>query len=588
MNKIIIVGHPFSGYQDVEALLNSSGVAAAQPSYHERITPGDIGSTLRKAHGLASVDQLTSGDQIRQVSVGSVWNGMALDLLRGNLEQPLWGWSDPQAIYFLDYWKQLDPTLIFVLVYNHPRTVLSQDPSGAQDLTSEALEQRIHQWQIYNEALLHFHHRNKDRSLLVHGQQVGISAKKYVQQVRARISNNQSTNAELLLTDPNFDPVAQEMAPSQVQISDKSTEDQHWLQTLTSTQENPLKQFLAGELIELYPKAVQLYEELQAVASLPAGDVGTVEINSLAAWRAMSDLYRQSQVLDRQTYEKQQYIALLEGKQEELAKQNRESVEENKLLLAQLHQVQEELEINFIEGRQKIQELEGVQKASSEQQQKIKELQLQLKNLNEQVEKKEQQLQQSKELLQKNSKELQAQLNTLNEQLKDKKNQLDLVQKQSQEDSKGLKEENELLLAQLHQVQEELERYFLENRELKAHQQPVYFGAAERLKSGLSYRLGAAIIERSRKVWPLPFLPFSLWVLARRHRKEQPESAQNLPSLEEYRDYHEAQKAQKQLSFRLGTAWLKHIRRPWGWMFMPFALIGAHHSYRQYRKELSK
>jgi len=176
----------------------------------------------------------------------------------------------------------------------------------------------------------------------------------------------------------------------------------------------------------------------------------------------------------------------------------------------------------------------------------------------------------------------------LNEQLKDKKNQLDLVQKQSQEDSKGLKEENELLLAQLHQVQEELERYFLENRELKAHQQPVYFGAAERLKSGLSYRLGAAIIERSRKVWPLPFLPFSLWVLARRHRKEQPESAQNLPSLEEYRDYHEAQKAQKQLSFRLGTAWLKHIRRPWGWMFMPFALIGAHHSYRQYRKELSK
>ena len=28
----------------------------------------------------------------------------------GNLEENFWGWSDPNAIYLLDYWKQLDPT----------------------------------------------------------------------------------------------------------------------------------------------------------------------------------------------------------------------------------------------------------------------------------------------------------------------------------------------------------------------------------------------------------------------------------------------------------------------------------------------
>ena len=50
MNKIIIVGHPSSEYQDVETLLNDCGMSAAKPSRNEGILPVEIGAILCKAH----------------------------------------------------------------------------------------------------------------------------------------------------------------------------------------------------------------------------------------------------------------------------------------------------------------------------------------------------------------------------------------------------------------------------------------------------------------------------------------------------------------------------------------------------------
>lgn len=549
MNKIIIVGHPFSGYRDVENQLRRVGVAAAQPSRQEGTSAAEVGSILCRAHGVSPVGQLDLHEKITQVNVGAVWNGMALDLMMGNLDQPHWCWSDPQAVHFLDYWKQLDPSLLFVLVYNHPRTVLSQDPGGAYDLTSEDLERRAHQWQVYNEALLHFFYRNKDRSLLLHAQN---SANKHVLKMLTGVMDLKciaaDSSAQLEDTADSFVGDRQESRMHNLPVVHR-----YWMDHFSADRENPLKQFLAGELLGGEHKSLQLYEELQAVASLPAEDgTGASASSALAAWRVFADLYKQSQALGEQSLEKQQYLDVLEEKHQLLNKRNQESAEENELLLLQLHQVQEELESHFIEGQQKLKELESVQKSSSEQQQKVKDLQSQLESLNGQVKEKEQQLQQTKD--------------------------------QTEKNSQGLKEENELLLLQLHQVQEELERYYLENRELQANQSPVHYGAADRLKSDMTYQLGAAIINASRKVLPIPFLPLILWRVASRVRKEQKEG-QSLPALTEYRDFHEAEKVQKHLSYRLGVIWQKHIRTPWGWIYMPFALIGARIAYRRDRKE---
>ena len=530
MNKIIIVGHPFSGYLDVEARLKKSGVAAAQPSQHEGITAVEIGSVLSRAHGVTPVGELRLDERISQVSVGTVWNGMALDLLRGNLDHSLWCWSDPQAIHFLDYWKQLDPSLMFILLYNHPRSVLSQDPNGAYGLTSEDLEQRVHQWHAYNEALLHFYYRNRDRSLLLHAQPASLTGDQQILQLLSSMEQLKTSRFNPLLL-PQSGPTA--LNSQGLQYQNLPVVHRYWIDHFSADRENHLKQFLAGELIGEMHQSLQLYEELQAVANLPEeGSQHEMAGNALAAWRVFADLYKQSQVLGEQSLEKQQYIDVLEheqqllntqiGEKDSLLKRTEKSStqlkDENGLLLQQLHQVQEELERYFLESRKKEKELEGTK----------------------------------------------------------------------EESSKPLKDENDLLLQQLHQVQEELERYFLENRELKNQQKPAYYGAAERLKGDLPYQLGSAIIERSRKLWPLPFLPISMWRISCRHRKHIKETEENLPPLVDYRDYHEAEKAQKHLSYRLGMAWLRHIRTPWGCLYMPFALFGAHRAYLRYRKEQGK
>lgn len=569
-NKIIIVGHPFSGYSGVEERLRKNGVAPAQPSFQEGITAVEIGSVLCRAHGITPVNQLRPDQTISQVPVGAVWNGMALDLMRGNLDCPLWCWSDPQAIHFLDYWKQLDPSLVFLLVYNHPRTVLSQDPGGAHGLTSDELEQRLHQWHVYNEALLHFFYRNRDHSLLLHAQPAGLPADQQMLQLLSGLLELESRNAHALLLPQNGSASVDTQTSQQQNLP---VVHRYWIDHFSAGKENQLKQFLAGQLVSEDHPSLQLYEELQAVANLPEEDALCEPSNgALAAWRVFADLYKQSQLLGEQSLEKQQYIDVLEDEQSSLnnligekdaqlreAKQNawvreEEFQQENELLLQQLHQVQEELEKHFIEGQQKLKELESVQKSSSEQQQKVKDLQSQLESLNGQVKEKEQQLQQTKDQTEKNSQEL--------------------------------KEENELLLLQLHQVQEELERYFLENRELQANQSPVYYGAADRLKGDMTYQLGATIMNASRKVLPIPFLPLILWRVAKRIRKQK--EGQSLPALTEYRDFHEAEKVQKHLSYRLGVIWQKHIRTPWGWIYMPFALIGARIAYHRDRKTLGK
>ena len=92
--------------------------------------------------------------------------------------------------------------------------------------------------------------------------------------------------------------------------------------------------------------------------------------------------------------------------------------EENELLLAQLHQVQEELESFFLKSKQ-------FEEAASQAAAKLK-----------------------AETDAKNAEAGKAQAEAAK--------------------AKDLQEENDLLLAQLHQVQEELERYYLKNKDLES------------------------------------------------------------------------------------------------------------------------
>ncbi|MXE51033.1 hypothetical protein FQ037_26220, partial [Escherichia coli] len=85
--------------------------------------------------------------------------------------QLFWGWSDPNLIFLLNYWLDLDDKLMFVLVYDKPQSVLI-DRKNETYVDERNIERKINNWNAYNSALLRFFLRNKKRCILVSSEQI--------------------------------------------------------------------------------------------------------------------------------------------------------------------------------------------------------------------------------------------------------------------------------------------------------------------------------------------------------------------------------------------------------------------------------
>lgn len=548
MNKIIVVGHPQSGSAEVLRLLIECGMAPALPSRRDNLTPAQISATLVKAHDVVPVEEVQSADQLQQIQVAPVWQGMVLDLMLSNLDQPLWGWADTQAVYLLDYWKEQDPQAVFVLVYDEPQTAytrLSLDQAGASD---DELRRRMDAWTAYNAALLHFHLRNPQRSVLVHARQVQSSAQSCLQHVSARINVPMLAPAGLQLSLPkNIDAI---VAAAEV-VSERAPVMQ-WasLGDIGHAEERGPSahvDLLANLLIDAHPYARNLYEELQAAANLPsamAGHRGHIADDAQAIYRAWQACVAQCQLERKHAHS----VHTLTAQIQTLQTEKQVGAQECQLLMGQLHEVQEELERRYLEGKQLAQELQALEPAVREKTKQLADAQAQIKQL-----------------------------------------QAACTSAPKQSASIELKQENALLLIQLHKVQEELERIYLENRRYKSNPKPqpkAYYGAAERVKQQLSYRLGAIMIDRSRSVGGWLGMPFALHAETRRFRKAMAErKGEKLPPIAQYRDAHEAERVRQHLSYRLGSTLIAGSKSVGGWLSLPQALYAEARSFRRKRQQ---
>ena len=273
MNKIIIVGHPHSGHEEVQRLLTECGMAPALPSRRENLTPAQITQTLVQAHGATSLELLQSADQLQQIKVAPVWQGMVLDLVLANLAQPLWGWADTEAVYLLDYWKEQDPQVVFVLVYDAPETVLTRVPLGQAAAPQEELQRRIDAWVAYNSALLHFHLRSAGRSVLVHAGQVQASVKSSLHHITAHINAPLQLPPRLLITS-----TVESQAPQNLQAHAEIVEElTAKLNTMQGKQFKKARQRLRAELQALQSAASAATEgvlaALHSSVAAPASDL---------------------------------------------------------------------------------------------------------------------------------------------------------------------------------------------------------------------------------------------------------------------------------------------------------------------------
>ncbi|EED66920.1 chromosome partitioning protein ParA [Comamonas testosteroni] len=633
MKKIIVVGHPQSGFDGVEELLLDSGMAEANPSRREGFMPAQISETLVKVHGGVPVQQVCVADQLAQIEVAPVWQGLALDLMLANMEQPLWGWADAQAVYLLDYWKSQDPQTVFVLVFDEPQSVFTRQAMENADASPQEQEARVNGWLAYNSALLHFHLRHPQRSLLVHAAQVKASAQSYLQQLSLHVDAQLSLPIEE--AQPLADHDSQDLGNDLIQVSAGPLGKQK--QALDC---NPLAQWLAQQLLEEYPQATELYEQLQAAASLPQRSqaqtgrqllASSVQANrryqawsSFVAQQAAMQAHAQrllhlGKELDEQAQQLQQRELQIEqlnqaGVKAQQSAQEQErlltakvtelqsSGQENQLLLKQLHKVQEELESRYLQAMQQekaLAELHKVKtdlKAAQEKNTALQAVGREKQTLQEQLQKVQQELANRKVKAQQEEKTL-GELPRVKAELKaaqDKAAQLqrseEQLKKQMHAQNKRavaaeLEKENELLLAQLHKVQEELERYYLENSKLKAVKKPqpqAYYGAADRVKQQLSYRLGATMIRKSRSIGGWLNMPFALHAETKRFKQDQEKGQiQQLPPITQYSDVHEAERVKKHLSYRLGSRMITNGKSLGGWVSMPWALLAEVKAFRK-------
>lgn len=394
VNKIMVVGHPLSGHEAVTHMLHLCGLQTAVASKAQGMSPSQVTEMLLRAYRVPPLNALQDLGRLAPIAPSPVWQTLALDLLLGNLEQELWGWSDPQAIYLLDYWKQLDQQMAFVLVYESPQDTLARLVEQAEDCSQAMVEDAMGNWLAYNEALLNFYLGNTERCLLVHSAQ----ASSQTQECLAQMKHHIGVSLTLSDTDRTNQP------PSAM---------------------HETRAYLTKAVLAANSKANSLYDDMQSVATLPQGQdkdkdgpltalralqsfvrmhranlqiqtaLDELKANARAQEQAMTQLktaehMAQSQVEGLQTQVqqlRQQEVALqqqlaemaqrgnqLQARADELAGQvqqareeakqeaaavaadyvagNKALEEENQMLLEELHKVQEELEQFYLESKQ--------------------------------------------------------------------------------------------------------------------------------------------------------------------------------------------------------------------------------------------
>lgn len=474
MNKLLVVGHPLSGYEKIFDLLTQSGMQPARASRREGMEPREITRTLLKAAGHEGADT------IKKVEVAPIWNGLALDLMLGNIDQSMWCWADPDAVSLLEYWQNIDSRLGFVLVYGSPEDFIVDRFDGVGEIGDDELSDALDEWHRYNKALMNFFLRNPERSYLVHSANIIRNTRECIEHV----------GAALMLP----------LSPGDLQ---------HSLEP--PFVDRDVYRYLSAEMLCRHPEIVGLYEELQSVADMAYA-------------------------------------------------QNPRSTQGAKEAWASLVRLKTELETTILRHESALGE--------SARQLDIKSVEY-------------------------------AHMSALSDEMKKRMHEIesDLLHERSEReklsaDAVRQSEENELLLTQLHLVQEELERYYLENQALKKQggmfhkpKNTRHYGAAERVREQLSYRLGAAMIANAKSPLGWISMPFALMAVRKRYREEQKAKAgKKLPKISEYADAYEAEKVKKHLSYRLGSAMIETMHSPLGIVKLPFALAKAAKSYKEERK----
>ncbi|ATF74100.1 protein HyaE [Pasteurella multocida] len=576
MKKVIIIGHKQSNYQDVEKVFQCYGMSPPIPSKREKMSPIEIGHVLNKVlpsledtpknisllsnkkskikKGSSSKNKSHKHTKTKAIqTTSSIWDNLSLDLMLANIEQNFWGWSDPNAIQILDYWANLDPNIHFVFVYDKPENLFQYySLEEAIKLDKHTVQEKFEEWQTYNEKILTYFNKYKDRSVLLNTQQLQNTKKTSLSEIYKHISAPDALVKKL--SEPSLN---KEMEIIEVN------------QELSHQEECPLSHFIVSQIIKNSPTVTQVYEELQSHADLPYISEQKLVNDTDFAFLAWKDMIQKQ--IDTNQYQYEKELELSTIKEHQLETNKKYQLAEQELLEKQkeIEQIKDENEKVKSEKVKLNEHVQSTHKMLSEKEKEIACIKNENISAQEEIQEKFQEANKRKQ-------ELEQELKAIS----DKKALLEAENSQKTQLSESLENENKALLEQIQFIQEELEKLYLDNQTLKA--KPRLYGAADRIKNQLTYRLGYKIQKHGKSLFGIIFLPFILFFTYLGFKREMKKYEWNtLPPIHEYEDVHEANRIKSHLSYKLGVIFLQEINNPFKWLTLPYKLIKEGKRFKQ-------
>ncbi|ELA09292.1 kfiB protein [Moraxella macacae 0408225] len=535
MSVIIQTGHQSSYSRHFMQMLYERGLSEPMKSHTHHLSAHEITETLAKVYS-------NKGSLLNTKMV----DNLVVDLLLSNIDNENWGWVDENNLYTLHYWQEADPNIRFILVFDSP--VLALKNLLVENLDAKILDEALKQWIDYHQTMLDFFEKSPNNCLLIEGKAAVdnlMHVKEHIQAIATdlKLKSNWQVNA-----------IGTEIKPV----------------------ETPVLDVVIDEILSAYPECFELYKKLlnKATIAIKQDLVVTKEkklanlINSFNALKK-NDLFLQQteKMLVGLKHENQQLSEKLTKTTlliEHAKSNDKQAEKENQLLLNQLHKAQEQVEQYYLENKKSSDHLSQEKKKADELVKKSDELSKKSDELVKKVTELEKAKKQADEELVKEREKLAQAQNNLDKSKLDKNNG----------DNSSITE-NDLMIKQLHKVQEELEKYYLENQRLKqgkpAEPKPVYYGAANRVKEDLPYRLGATMVSHSKSAKDLAILPLALAKEYRSFQKNE-KNHKDLPPLEAYQDAQEAEKVKRHLSYRLGKTLVDSLKSPKDVVDLPMKL----------------
>ncbi len=491
MNMVIATGCPYSAWEMVVPTLTDAGLESTTQAFSE------WHDQMLAISGV--IDPL----QLRQsLQPDARMEGLLASLSSSDQAMAACH-ADSRSLWLLDFWAARYPHAKFLLFFT------SADTGFASALMSgiEPTE-FLDGWKASNRHLIQFLRRHRQRALLLNAELASQHPEAFIDAGRLLgLSLQLSTEwvgpktpalpelarflaKRIVADDPSIAALQMELEARAQPLGDSAAED---------------SQVALDKLVQCYLQMLQDHGQVRSQLQHVQEALERIALDKQQVEEDHETTRSELQQLKAHMVEAEQARKKLEGANQSLEAASKESLEENALLLKQLHAVQEELEKVFLEK----QEVEKAHKAAGVELQQRQACIMQAEQAREKLEATNQaleasgkdalvrgellaqQLQQVQEdlesaVLQRQALEQTEKANGIElQQLKARMVEAEQARKKLEGTNQSLEaaskeslEENALLLMQLHAVQEELEHYFLKYRETLTRQEVVPEGKA--------------------------------------------------------------------------------------------------------------